>query len=67
MREAFSPCGSIEDVWIVKDRMTKENKGICYIKFDKASSAAQAIETMDGKLVGNDPKPIKVSYCWLCE
>ena len=60
MRQAFAPCGSIEDVWMVKDRMTKESKGICYIKFDKASSAAQAIESMDGKLVANDPKPIKV-------
>ena len=57
---------------MVKDRMTKENKGICYIKFDKASSAAYAIETMDGKVIGGDPKPVKVlcmyiSVClWLC-
>ena len=72
MRQAFNSCGNIEDVWMVKDRMTKENKGICYIKFDKASSAAYAIETMDGKVIGGDPKPVKVlcmyiSVClWLC-
>ena len=41
--------------------MTKENKGICYIKFDKASSAALAIENMDGKIIGDEHKPIKVS------
>ena len=57
---AFQQFGQIEDVWMVKDRMTKENKGICYVKYDKASSAALAIENMDGKLVGSEPKPIKV-------
>lgn len=56
---AFSQYGCVEDVWMVKDRMTKENKGICYIKFDKASSAALAIENLDGKVIGDEPKPIK--------
>ena len=60
IQTAFQQFGQIEDVWMVKDRMTKENKGICYVKYDKASSAALAIENMDGKLVGNEPKPIKV-------
>ena len=60
IQAAFQQFGLIEDVWMVKDRMTKENKGICYVKYDKASSAALAIENMDGKLVGNEPKPIKV-------
>ena len=60
IQAAFQQFGQIEDVWMVKDRMTKENKGICYVKYDKASSAALAIENMDGKLVGNEPKPIKV-------
>ena len=40
----------------------EENKGICYIKFDKASSAAYTIETMDGKVIGGDPKPVKILY-----
>ena len=60
IQATFQQFGQIEDVWMVKDRMTKENKGICYVKYDKASSAALAIENMDGKLVGNEPKPIKV-------
>ena len=60
VREAFSVFGNIEDVWMVKDRMTKENKGICYVKYDKASSAALAIENLDAKMIGSDPKPIKV-------
>ena len=60
IQEAFSVYGTIDDVWMVKDRMTKENKGICYVKFDKASSAAAAIENLDNKVIGSDPKPIKV-------
>ena len=60
IQAAFQQFGLIEDVWMVKDRMTKENKGICYVKYDKASSAALAIENMDGKLVGSESKPIKV-------
>ncbi len=62
IRAAFQPYGNLEDVWMVKDRMTKENKGICYVKFDKASTAAVAIEKMDGKTIGNEQKPIKVWY-----
>lgn len=60
IRAAFERFGHVEDVWMVKDRMTKENKGICYVKYDKASSAAMAIEAMDGTPVGDEPKPIKV-------
>ena len=60
LRAAFMQYGNLEDVWMVKDRMTKENKGICYIKFDKASSAALAIEALDGKTIGDEPKAIKV-------
>ena len=62
IRAAFQPYGTIEDVWVVKDRMTKENKGICYVKFEKASTAALAIESLDGKVVGGEPKPIKVNF-----
>lgn len=60
IRAVFQQFGNVEDVWMVKDRMTKEHKGICYIKYDKASSAALAIEGMDGKTIGDEPKPIKV-------
>lgn len=61
MKIAFEHFGGIEDVWVVKDKLTKENRGVCYIKFTKASSAARACEEMDGKVIGGDSKPIKVS------
>lgn len=60
MRMAFEPYGAVEDIWMVKDKTTKENRGVCYIKFEKASSAAHACEELDGKQIGDDPKAIKV-------
>ena len=67
IRNSFQPFGNVEDVWMVKDRVTKENKGICYVKFDKASSAALAIESLDGKIIGDELKPIKVSALLVLE
>lgn len=60
VKNAFSAYGTVEDVRMVKDKVTKENKGICFVKFTKASSAAMAIEYLDGKVIGSEPKPIKV-------
>jgi len=54
LRKAFAPFGNLEDVYLTK------NGGVAYIKFSKASEAAQAIEGLNGKLVGNCPAPIKV-------
>ena len=62
IKATFQTYGHVEDVWMVKDRMTKENKGICYVKYDKASSAALAIENLDGKVIGDEAKPIKVMF-----
>ena len=61
VRDAFSVYGTVEDVRMVKDKVTRENKGICFVKFSKASAAAMAIEYLDGKVIGSDSKPIKAS------
>ena len=62
IKAAFEKYGNVEDVWMVKDRRTRENKGICYVKYDKVSSAALAIESLDGKTIGEELKPIKVYF-----
>lgn len=59
-RNAFSKFGEIEEIWVVKDRQTGERKGVTYIKFLKTSAAAQALETMNGKIIGDTSRPIKV-------
>lgn len=57
---AFEEFGTLQDVWLVKDRATNENKGIAYIKFEKASDAHRAMEKLHGEAIGSDPKPLKV-------
>ncbi|XP_046677519.1 RNA-binding protein 45-like isoform X2 [Homalodisca vitripennis] len=56
--EHFSRFGSIENVSIVKDRETKENKGYAYVKYKKFSDAARAFENCDRsyKVVFAKPK-----------
>ena len=60
IRRAFEEYGTLQDVWLVNDRTTQERKGICYIKFDKASSAHKALEKLHGEAIGCDTKPLKV-------
>ncbi|KAK4879522.1 hypothetical protein RN001_007668 [Aquatica leii] len=59
-RNAFSRFGDIEEVWVVKDRQTGERKGVTYIKYAKTSEAAFALESMNGKIIGDTSRPIKV-------
>ncbi|XP_017071621.1 RNA-binding protein 45 [Drosophila eugracilis] len=59
-REAFSEYGEIEDIWVVKDKHTQENKGIAYVKFSKTSDAAKAQEQMNGKTIGKLDRTLKV-------
>lgn len=59
-REAFSPYGEIEDIWVVKDKNSGENKGIAYVKFAKTSDAAKAQEEMNGKTIGKMDRTLKV-------
>ncbi|XP_017840630.2 RNA-binding protein 45 [Drosophila busckii] len=59
-REAFSPYGEIEDIWVVKDKHTQENKGIAYVKFSKTSDAAKAQEQLNGKTIGKTDRTLKV-------
>ncbi|KAL7383372.1 hypothetical protein ABVT39_009456 [Epinephelus coioides] len=60
LRESFSVFGDIQGVWVVKDKQTKESKGICYVKFSKSSQACLAMEEMHGKVLAEGTKPIKV-------
>ncbi|XP_018601628.1 RNA-binding protein 45 [Scleropages formosus] len=60
IREHFSPFGEIQDIWVVKDKQTKESKGVSFVKFAKSSQACRAMEEMHGKCVAEGTKPIKV-------
>ena len=50
-KEAFEVFGEIEEIWVLKDKVTNEPKGVTYIKFSKTSEAALAMEEMNGKCI----------------
>ncbi|XP_020776813.1 RNA-binding protein 45 [Boleophthalmus pectinirostris] len=60
IRDSFSAYGDIQGIWVVKDKNTKESRGVAYVKYAKSSQACLAMETMNGRLLGEGSKPIKV-------
>ncbi|XP_069839108.1 RNA-binding protein 45 isoform X2 [Dendropsophus ebraccatus] len=60
IREKFADFGEIQDIWVVKDRHTKESKGIAFVKYAKSSQACRAMEEMHGRCLSDNSKPIKV-------
>ena len=51
---AFGQFGTVERVDM------KRGKGITYVKFAKTSEAADALEELNGKSIGDDPRPLKI-------
>jgi len=62
IREHFTAFGEIQDTWVVKDKHTKESKGVAFVKFSKSSQACTAMEEMHGKTLAEGTKPIKVIH-----
>jgi RNA recognition motif-containing protein len=52
--------GTVQYCRIVRDKTSAEPKGIAYVKYDKASSAALAIEGLNGKKLLHDQPALKV-------
>eukprot|EP00775_Hariotina_reticulata_P001542 gene1542-1881_t len=51
LKAAFQPYGNVQNIKLIKE------KGVCYVKFDKASSAALAIEALNGAVLNNGRGP----------
>ncbi|EFA86270.1 hypothetical protein PPL_00832 [Heterostelium album PN500] len=61
LTKVFKKFGTIESCKLVIDKETNESKGLAYIKYQKASSAALAIESMNGTTIPeNESTPLKV-------
>lgn len=56
----FKPFGTLQYCKLIKDKTTGESKNIAYAKYDKASSAALAIEALNGKRITEDQPALKV-------
>lgn len=59
-RKHFDQYGTIEELWMVKDKNTGEYKGITYIKYAKTSEAAHALEAMNGASLDMGTRRIRV-------
>jgi len=51
LRNAFVPYGTVTNVKVIRD------KGVAYVKFDKASCAADAMENLNGAVLNNGRGP----------
>lgn len=51
---AFGQFGTVERVDM------KKGKGITYVKMSRTSEAADALEELNGKSIGDDPRPLKI-------
>merc|ERR1712062_130682 len=60
LTKCFEEYGTVQDVWVVKDRQTNENRGVAYIKMAKMSEATLAQEKMNGEPIRSDDRPLKV-------
>jgi len=58
-KDAFEAHGTVEKIEIHKDK-NGNSKGLAYIKFSKTSEAAHALEQLNGRCIGNHPRPLKV-------
>uniref|UniRef100_A0A0N5CBR7 RRM domain-containing protein n=1 Tax=Strongyloides papillosus TaxID=174720 RepID=A0A0N5CBR7_STREA len=56
----FEKYGHIESIRIIRDYYSRESKGFCFIKFEKLSNAADALEGMNGKEI--EGKFVRVDY-----
>uniref|UniRef100_A0A8D0GNF2 RNA binding motif protein 45 n=1 Tax=Sphenodon punctatus TaxID=8508 RepID=A0A8D0GNF2_SPHPU len=59
IRDRFARFGEIQRVWLVRDKRTRESKGIAFVKFARSSQACRAMEEMHGQSLAADTKPIK--------
>ncbi|KAG2459648.1 RNA-binding protein 45 [Polypterus senegalus] len=60
IRQTFAQFEGVQNISTVKDKHTKEYKGVAFVKFAKSSQACLAMEEMHGKCLTEGTKPIKV-------
>lgn len=60
LQKVFSIFGKIENVSIIKDKISGNSKGFGFVTFEEENAAAQAVHTLSGKEV--DGRKIRVSF-----
>jgi cold-inducible RNA-binding protein len=59
LNEVFAEAGEVVSVNLITDRMTGRSRGFAFVEMAEASAAQKAIDTLNGKAVGE--RQIKVA------
>lgn len=59
--DRFESFGPIQQVHLIKDPYTKENRGFCFIYFDREADAHAAMEAMDCKEIEGKTMRIQIA------
>ncbi|XP_055371038.1 serine/arginine-rich splicing factor 2 [Condylostylus longicornis] len=51
LRRVFERCGEVGDIYIPRDRFTRESRGFAFVRFFDKRDAEDALEAMDGRVV----------------
>ncbi|XP_023017342.1 serine/arginine-rich splicing factor 2 [Leptinotarsa decemlineata] len=51
LRRAFERCGEVGDIYIPRDRFTRESRGFAFVRFYDKRDAEDALDAMDGRMM----------------
>nr|CAQ34908.1 SR family splicing factor SC35 [Chironomus tentans] len=51
LRRVFERCGSVGDIYIPRDRHTRESRGFAFVRFYEKRDAEEALQEMDGRVL----------------
>ncbi|GAB0089864.1 Serine/arginine-rich splicing factor 2 [Sergentomyia squamirostris] len=51
LRRVFERCGEVGDIYIPRDRFTRESRGFAFVRFYDKRDAEDALEAMDGRIL----------------
>uniref|UniRef100_A0A8D8Y172 Serine/arginine-rich splicing factor 2 n=1 Tax=Cacopsylla melanoneura TaxID=428564 RepID=A0A8D8Y172_9HEMI len=50
LRRVFERCGEVGDIYIPRDRFTRESRGFAFVRFFDKRDAEDALDAMDGRM-----------------
>ncbi|CAH2269065.1 jg24618 [Pararge aegeria aegeria] len=51
LRRVFERCGDVGDIYIPRDRYTRESRGFAFVRFYDRRDAEEALDSLDGRML----------------